>query len=198
MVRAINDKSSISGVFAAVDSQGQLQLSAYDGRDIVISTANVNISNTLFGAGANRFSEKFSDLRVSGQVTLSSDKTQAFSGADIRRSGFDNFSLTSTESSNTLSTGNIFRTDFSSTASAELAIGIIDSALSQVASFRSSLSLTLDTVSAINTDPFARIKSQQEAQELADQVNSQVTQLGSSDFLGLANTNAQQALLLLN
>ncbi|MEE8056486.1 MAG: flagellin hook IN motif-containing protein [Pseudomonadales bacterium] len=196
LVRAINDKSDITGVFAAIDSDGQLELLAFDGRDIVISTSSSAITNTLFGANENRFSEKFSNLRISGRVTLSTDNHLKFFGADIFQAGFNNLALPGT-SNNSLSTGTIFSTDFSSAGSAKAAIDIIDSALSQVLSFRAELAAAQNELLGIATNPFSRIQSQQEAKKLADQVLVQIQQQTSGALLTQANSNTQLALMLL-
>jgi flagellin len=196
LVRAINDKSDISGVFASINTAGSLLLSAYDGRDIVISTASTEVTNTLFGAGENRFNSQFSDLRISGRVTLSSDKFQRFLGADILKTGLnslDNFGA----SDNTISLVTIATTDFSNTVSAESALSIIDSALSQVASFRTELAATQKTILESIIDPLARIRSEKDAQILASQTNILVNRQGPIATVSQANISPQHTAQLL-
>ncbi|MBL4828244.1 MAG: hypothetical protein JKY66_11140 [Spongiibacteraceae bacterium] len=193
LARAINDKSDITGVFASVNAGGELNLSAYDGRDIVVSTSSAQVSNVVFGAGDSRFSEKFTNLRITGRVTLSSDHLLNFLGADIFQTGFDNLKLEGTVD-NALSTGTIFSAEFGSASAATSALSIIDSALSQVASFRAELEESKKDIISQIIDPFAVIE---DASSLAGLTQELVGQQPVSALLIQANNSVQQTLALL-
>lgn len=196
LVRAINDKNDITGVAALVDSSGQLQLSAFDGRDIVVSTASPKVNNTLFGAGDNRFSAGFNQLRISGRVTVSSDDVITFVGADIAKTGFDDLTLPDTNN-NTLSNGTIFSVSIADKTSASNAITVIDMALSQVLAYRSELASALNSIISTTIDPFSRIRSAQEAASAAELISRQVKQRAGLTLSVQANSSTEQTLALL-
>ena len=89
LVFEINRLERTTGVTAAVTDAGELQLTARDGRDLVISTTSAAVTNRLFGGGAERFSDAFSKLRITGQVSLSSDSDIRVLGAGAATLGLD-------------------------------------------------------------------------------------------------------------
>ena len=140
LVHAINAIASLTGVKASVDTlTGELSLQADDGRDIVLNTSTVDTTNLIFGGGQPRFSESFSDLRVSGQVTLSTNDNAYFFGSSKSLTGFDDFSLDSTEA-NQLTDNTIADTNLTSASGAEKAEINIDQAIGQVNRFNDKLS----------------------------------------------------------
>ncbi len=140
LVHAINAISAITGVKASVDTlSGELSLEADDGRDIVLNTSSADTTNLIFGGGEFRFDESFSDLRVSGRVTISANDNAHFFGSSKTLTGFDDFSLDSTET-NQPNDNTITGTNLSSVSGAEKAEINIEQAISQVNSFSNKLS----------------------------------------------------------
>ena len=140
LVHAINAISSLTGVKASVDTlSGELSLEADDGRDIVLNTSSVDTTNLIFGGGQFRFNEGFSDLRISGRVTISANDNAYFFGSSKALTGFDDFSLDSTEI-NQPTDNTIAGTNLTSASGAEKAEINIDQAISQVNRFSNKLS----------------------------------------------------------
>lgn len=138
LVEAINAKSDVTGVTASVDQSGELVLAAEDGRDIVVDTASAEVSNNLFGGGDNRFDAQFSDLRVTGQVTITGNDSLSFSGASNELTGFDDLSVAGAQD-NISAQGTVANADVSTAEAANNTVNAIDGALAQIDSFRAEL-----------------------------------------------------------
>ncbi|OUS06677.1 hypothetical protein A9Q81_02000 [Gammaproteobacteria bacterium 42_54_T18] len=140
LVHAINAISALTGVTASVNTlTGELSLEADDGRDIVLNTSSADTTNLIFGGGQHRFSESFSDLRVSGRVTISANDNAHFFGSSKSLTGFDDFSLDSTEI-NQFTNDTIADTNLTSASGAKKAEINIDQAINQVNRFSNKLS----------------------------------------------------------
>ena len=170
LVHAINAISSLTGVKASVDTlTGELSLEADDGRDIVLNTSSVDTANLIFGGGQSRFSESFSDLRISGRVTISANDNAHFFGSSKSSTGFDDFSLDSTEL-NQFTNDTIADTNLTSISGAEKAEINIDQAISQVNRFS-------NTLSALRSEFESSVKAlgsiyQQPREDAANNINS--------------------------
>ncbi len=170
LVHAINAISSLTGVKASVDTlTGELSLEADDGRDIVLNTSSVDTTNLIFGGGQSRFSESFSDLRVSGRVTISANDNTQFFGSSKSLTGFDDFSLDSTET-NQFTDNTIADTNLTSADGAEKAEINIDQAISQVNRFSNKLA-ALRSEFESSVQAFGSIY-QQPREDAANNINS--------------------------
>ena len=150
----INRQQRTTGVTAAVTDTGELQLTAEDGRDLVISTRSADVTNRLFGGGGERFSEAFDNLRISGRVSLYSESDIRVLGADAATLG-----LNATDSDGTVpnerADANLAAFAVSDTDQAEAAAASVDAAFRQIRNFSVSLNQAaerfregLDSVSA--------------------------------------------------
>lgn len=161
LTAAINAKSKTTGVTASIDSNGRLNLSAADGRDILIQTNDGtagtagNVANLLFngggsavnGAGAAGAANDFNgalSMRISGQVTYTASDTIVASSnnAKLSAAGLDVASTASVGrglQENVQSVGTIDHADVTTVAGANTLIQSVDSALKQVDAFRANL-----------------------------------------------------------
>lgn len=158
---AINSKTAKTGVTASIDSNGRLNLTAADGRDILIQTNDGtagtagNVANLLFNGGgsavngsgaagaANDFTGALS-MRISGQVTYAASDTIVASSANTKLSaaGLDSTSTASVGrglQENIQDVGTIQSADVTTVAGANTLMKSVDSALKQVDSFRANL-----------------------------------------------------------
>ncbi len=207
LVDAINAKTKVTGVIASVDQSGELFLAANDGRDIVVSTQSSDVSNALFGGGQSRFDAGFSDLRVSGQVTVSAQDTLTFSGVDNTLTGFDDLSVEGAKN-NEQATGALVNADVSSISGANATIGSIDDALAQIGQFRSELGAVqnrfeatirnLQSVSESQQAARSRISDTDFASEVAERSKSLLQRQAGIAIQAQANAQAQNILSLLN
>lgn len=207
LVDAINAKTTVTGVVASVDQGGELFLAANDGRDIVISTQGSDVTNSLFGGGQSRFDASFSDLRVSGQVTVSAKDTLTFSGVDNTLTGFDDLSVEGAKN-NEQATGALVNADVSSISGANATIGSIDDALTQIGQFRSELGAVqnrfeatirnLQSVSESQEAARSRISDTDFASEVAERSKSLLQRQAGIAIQAQANVQAQNILSLLN
>lgn len=138
LTKAINAQSRKTGIEATVDDNGELSLAAADGRDIVLSTGSADVTNQLFGGGKNRFSAKFSDLRITGRVNLYSNAELTFIGSGVNNLGLNDFSAAGSKQNKTVD-NNIATVDLSSSGNATQAIESVDSALGQIRNFKVAL-----------------------------------------------------------
>ncbi|MCG8667780.1 MAG: hypothetical protein MI867_00070 [Pseudomonadales bacterium] len=204
---AINAKSDVTGVTASVDSNGELVLNAEDGRDIVVDTASTEVTNNLFGGGDNRFSNDFSDLRVSGQVTVSANDTLSFSGASNDLTGFDDLSVAGAQD-NVQAQGTIANADVSSVESANSTVSAIDSALSKIDGFRAELGAVqnrfestirnLSNAAESQEAARSRIADTDFAQQISELSKTLVKRQAGIAIQSQANAQSQQVLQLLS
>lgn len=212
LVNAINAKSDQTGVQATVDKNGELVLTAADGRDIVVDTSSAAVTNDLFGGGdeldTDRFSGNVTDLRVSGRLTITGTDTINFGGNDTASVALDANGLAAVGSEdNVQAVGTIGHADITTVGSANLTISSVDSALSQVDSFRATLGAVqnrldstirnLSSVSESLSAANSRILDADFATETASLAKNQVLQQAGISVLAQANALPQSALSLL-
>jgi flagellin len=197
LASAINAKSSTTGVKASVDAEGRLTLTADDGRDIILNTSSATVTKQLFGGGDNNFvGSGFTDVRKSGDLTLSSNRTITASAGGY-----------TAEESNVQAKGTVQNVDISTASGASQTIKSVDSALSQIDSYRAALGAvqnrfesTIRNLSAVSESLSAansRIKDADFAAESANLSKNQVLSQAGNSILAQANAIPQQALSLL-
>jgi len=204
LVNAINAKSGTTGVQASVDSEGRLSLTASDGRDIMLVTADATTSKLMFAGGDASGSATLAalDARKTGDLTLSANRTLS---GDISVGG--TATTADTGKTNVQAVGSIQNADISTVSGANTTIKAIDSALSQVDSYRAGLGAvqnrfesTIRNLSAVSESLSAansRIKDADFAAESANLSKNQVLQQAGNSILAQANALPQQALSLL-
>jgi len=223
LTNAINAKSDVTGVQATVNKNGELILTADDGRDIVVSvdentaagvgTANdAALFNDLFGGGDeltnDRFDQGVADLRITGRITISGNDTIVLSGGNVDELGLDAAGLALDGSvENGQAQGTIANADVTTRESANSTIEAVDSALAQVNSFRADLGAvqnrfesTIRNLSSVSESLAAansRILDADFASETAALSKNQVLQQAGISVLAQANALPQQALSLL-
>lgn len=201
LVDAINAESDVTGVTAAVDVNGELELTAEDGRDIIIDLTQAG-ANAIFGGGGTGFDAGFTDLRVQGQVTVSAQDTITFAGANTEDAGFNTLTQ-----DNVAATGTIANADITSIAGANTVIESVDSALQQIDTSRAELGAvqnrldsTIRNLSSVSENLSAansRIRDADFAVETANLTRNQVLQQAGISVLSQANALPQQVLALL-
>jgi flagellin len=215
LANAINAKSDVTGVTASVNKNGELELKAEDGRDIVITTTNAETSNEIFGGGdrlgngdssEDRFNAGFNNLRISGQVTVTGTDTLNFSGSSNTVTGLDDLTVSGAQN-NVQATGTIANADITTVEASNLTIESVDSALAQVDAFRADLGAVqnrfestirnLSSVSESLSAANSRILDADFASETATLAKNQVLQQAGISILAQANALPQQALSLL-
>lgn len=210
LVNAINSKSSVTGVTASVDRNGELVLTAEDGRDIVVTTSTTSITNDLFGGGdeltTDRFDANLTDLRVSGRLTITGTDTINFAGASNASVGVDDLTVDGAES-NVQAVGTIANADITTIEGANTLIQSVDSALDQINGIRGQLGAiqnrfesTIRNLSSISESLAAansRILDADFAAETATLAKNQVLQQAGISVLAQANGLPQQVLSLL-
>ena len=204
LVNAINAKNDMTGVKASVDDDGELVLSADDGRDIVLSTSNAEVTNAMFGGGvkSTSFDSNFQDLRVSGSVTLTAGNTLELSGTNAADAGFATLS-----EDNVQAKGSIANADVSTVEAANNTIKSVDSAISQVDDMRANLGAvqnrfesTIQNLSNVSENLSAsrsRILDTDFASETANMTKLQVMQQAGTAMLSQANQLPQSVLSLI-
>lgn len=216
LTTAINAKSDITGVQASINQNGELILTADDGRDIIIdvngadATDSVNKTNDLFGGGdeltTDRFDANLQDLRVTGRITVTGTDTINVAGTNNDELGFDDLTVDGAED-NVQATGTIDNADVTTVDAANSTIEAVDSALSQIDSFRADLGAVqnrfestirnLSSVSEALSAANSRILDADFASETATLAKNQVLQQAGISVLAQANALPQQALSLL-
>ena len=212
LTTAINAKSDVTGVTAGIDGNGALNLTAEDGRDIVISTDSIETTNLLFAAGgsaanasqnpADEFDAQFTDLRISGAVKLASKETITLAGLNTADAGFATLA-----ESNALAKGSIANADVSTVQGSNDLIDSVDSALTQVDDMRAKLGAvqnrfesTISNLSNVSENMSAsrsRILDTDFAAETANMTKMQIMQQAGTAMLSQANQLPQAALSLL-
>lgn len=201
---AINAKSSTTGVTASIDDNGRLVLTAEDGRDIVVNTAN-GAEDTLFDGGDTTNATDIAALADSvktGQLTVSAQDTINFDTltGSIASTG-------ATTDDNVQAVGTVANADVTTVDGANITIKSVDSALSQIDSFRADLGAvqnrfesTIRNLSAVSESLSAaksRISDADFASETANLSKNQVLQQAGISVLSQANALPQQVLSLL-
>jgi flagellin len=204
LVSAINAKSDVTGVEASITSNGELQLTAEDGRDIVINVGNSADANTLFnGGGTADMTGSLSDLRVTGNVTVTAMNTLTFDGTTAE-TGLATADL---EEDNVQAVGTIANADVTTVSGANTLIDSVDSALKQVDRARAQLGAiqnrftsTIANLSSVSENVSAsrsRTLDADFAMETAEMTKAQILQQAGTAMLAQANMLPQGALSLL-
>jgi len=221
LVNAINAKSDITGVTANVDKDGRLNLTADDGRDIILQTKDAASANLIFNGGGSTvngsndagfdFTGPLS-IRITGQVTYSAQGTISASGtaANLAGAGLNSASTTSTGrglEENVQAVGTIANADVTTVEGANTLMKSVDSALKQVDSFRANLGAAqnrfemtirnLDNVSENLAAANSRIKDADFAAETTAMTRNQILQQAGISMLAQANAQQQNVLSLL-
>lgn len=196
LVRAINAESDITGVVAIKDEQGRIQLKAQDGRNIeVVATGNAGLFTGLTDGLVN-------DTVTMAQVTLTSEDQYQIDGVNASYIGFSPAQLVGVNTSQVLD-----KIDLTSRDSSNLALLVVDRALSQISEDRAQLGAlqnrlqstigNLTTVVEQATQARSRILDADFAMESAELSRNQILQQAATSILSQANQGSQQALSLI-
>lgn len=215
LTNAINAKSSITGVTASIDPDGRLNLTAADGRDIILQTADADTSNLLFHNAASNTDDSANDytgggmkLRITGQVTYSAENTLTIDDNSYAgTSGGVTAAASRQLEENIQAVGTIANADVTTVKGANTLINSVDSALKQVDSFRAVLGATqnrfemtirnLDNVSENLSAANSRIRDADFAAETTNMTRSQILQQAGISMLSQANAQTQNVMSLL-
>lgn len=204
LTKAINAKSDITGVTASVGENGELILTADDGRDIVVNVGEADDVETLFygGNSGSLGGATIADDQKVGSITITANDSIILGDA----AGGSAYQ-TDTDVSNVQATGTLANADITSVDTANRTIETVDSALAQIDSFRAGLGAiqnrfesTIRNLSAVSESLSAansRIKDADFAAETANLSKNQVLQQAGISVLAQANALPQQALSLL-
>jgi flagellin len=222
LINAINAKTDITGVTASIDKDGRLNLTAEDGRDIIVATSNAAASNLIFNGGGNtangsgNASYDFTgalSLRITGQVTYSAQGSITASGTSLATMAGAGLSSGSTAPSNRAldenakAVGTIQNADVTTVQGANTLMKSVDSALKQVDSFRANLGAAqnrfemtirnLDNVSENLSAANSRIRDADFAAETTAMTRNQILQQAGISMLAQANSQSQNVMSLL-
>jgi len=201
LVDAINAVSDDTGVTAALNSSGDLTLTAADGRNIELVFSNQTVAGNLgFNNTVDAASASTNTYVATGQVTLQSKDDFVLAGqtAEIDFAA-GVYGVNSEKSVNSV--------DISTRAGAVEALDVIDLALEDVSSQRAKLGAlqnrlestinNLSTTSENLTASRSRILDADFAQETAQLSRNQIIQQAGVSILAQANQQPQVALALL-
>lgn len=220
LTTAINAKSDQTGVQASINTDGELVLTASDGRDIIVTTSNTATTNLLFAAGGSiantsqatteDFSQALTNLRITGNVTISSRDTISLTASlEGGEAGFNNDTPASgsLKETNVQAKGSIAYADVTSADSANDLIDSVDSALKQVDNMRAKLGAVqnrldstisnLMNVSENLSASQSRVMDADFAAETASMTKNQILQQAGVAMLAQSNQLPQAALSLL-
>ena len=212
LAQQINGFKSETGVTASVDDEGNLTLTASDGRNIEIKEelggasdgANDNVTgyfgNTLTGAADTNY-----DIHKTS-ITLTADKNITLSVASGSDDLFDSTGP-NPGNSDTTNISTLDSTDILTDSAIDLAINKIDIAIKNVDEFRSNLGAiqnrfestiaNLMNISENLSASRSRIVDADFAAETANLTKAQILQQAGTAMLAQANTVPQAALTLL-
>lgn len=192
---SINSKSSQTGVEASIDLNGRLVLTAKDGRDIVVSTANSGADLLWDGGDSTTVTDLTNDFKA-GTLTVSAQDTIVLGSGQ-----------TATDETNVQAVGTVANADITTISGANITMESIDSALQQIDGFRGELGAvqnrfesTIRNLSAVSESLSAansRIRDADFAAETANLSKNQVLQQAGISVLSQANALPQQVLSLL-
>jgi flagellin len=214
LASAINGSSSTTGVVAKVDTNGSLQLTASDGRNIEIFEG-FTVAGTDGDDGAGYFGNSIADSSVGnfeiskGALTLTSknDINVAFTSGALTADTEVLFGLADGTGTSSTTAQTLVASDILTASNSDLAMQRIDQALSDVDTLRgtfgaiqsrfestvSNLQTTAENVSAARS----RIRDADFASETAALTSAQVLQQAGVSVLTQANAQPQLALSLL-
>ncbi|MDX1812081.1 MAG: flagellin, partial [Gammaproteobacteria bacterium] len=205
-VNAFNDFQAKTGVVATVKNDGSgISLTNYDGKTMSITdTAFTNSGVASFsgasgGAASMALDSNADTLKVSGQVTFDSDKAFVVAGSMA--------GLVVSAASETASLQKVADVDISTVSGANLALSVVDAAISQVSNQRakfgalqsrfestiSNLSTSIENLSGARS----RIRDADFAVETANLTRTQILQQAGTAMLAQANSIPQNVLSLL-
>lgn len=218
LTTAINAKSDVTGVEASVNENGELVLTAEDGRDILLNTADSTATNLIFGGGGHAahgggattdFDADLTNLRITGNITITAGNTLDLTGG----SNDDEIGMVTEDTASTLkennvqATGAIANADVTTKASSNSLIDSVDSALKQVDDMRAKLGAvqnrldsTISNLQSVSENVSAsrsRTLDADFAQETANLTKAQILQQAGVSMLAQANQLPQTALSLL-
>ncbi len=206
LTNAINAKSGITGVTASITDDGELMLTAEDGRDIVVGVTSATDTDTLFagGSGTTLASGAGAQVRITGQVTITAQDTLTMTGANEAETGFASGTI---DEDNVQAVGTIANADVTTVSGANTLIDSVDSALKQVDDMRAKLgavqnrlSSTIANLQSVSENVSAsrsRTLDADFAAETADLTKAQILQQAGVAMLAQANQLPQAALSLL-
>ena len=203
LAAAINNQQANTGVTGSVNANGQLTLTAADGRNIAISTSSAAVGTTL---GLKAADATNSSWLYRGSVQLDDPNnftlTSATSLYDL--TGAAGTSLSVASSNSTFNVANV-RVD--TQANAQAAILTVDSALNQVNNIRAGigaiqnrLQFTVNNLQISSENMSAsesQIKDADFASEVATFTRNQIMVQAGTAMVAQANTVSQYALQLL-
>lgn len=223
LVSAINAKSGTTGVSASINKNGQLSLTAEDGRDIVLQVQKA-AANLIFAGGGSSvngsgnnagydYTATALELRITGQVYYSAGDTisVASGSANEAYAGLDS-SITTTASgsamlANQAAVGTIENADVTTVEGANRLMNSVDSALEQVDSLRALLGAAqnrfemtirnLDNVAENLAAANSRIRDADFAKETTEMTRNQILQQAGTAMLSQANALTQNVMQLL-
>lgn len=196
LTASINSIKNKTGIEASVNTSGELQLSASDGRDIVINTANQSVSNTLFGAGENRFSKGFENLRIAGRISLSSKAPLILNGADVSKLGLDDLDAGGAIDNKSTSK-NVSNVDLSSSSNASKALKFIDQSLAQILNFKQQVKSASGIFQKGITSTRIDSSSRENAFSIANIAKNLIIKDSSAAITAQANLNGRGTLFFL-
>jgi flagellin len=208
LVTAINAKSDITGVTASVTTDGELMLTAEDGRDIVVGVTNATDTDTLFAGGAGTtLAAAGANVRITGQVTITAQDTITVTDHDGASEAETGFATGTIKDDNVQAVGTIANADVSTVSGANTLIESVDSALRQVDDMRAKLGAVqnrlestianLESVSENVSASRSRTLDADFASETANMTKAQILQQAGVAMLAQANQLPQAALSLL-
>jgi flagellin len=211
LVTAINAKSDITGVEASITTDGELMLTAEDGRDIMLSVGNSTDADTLFAGGSDTTltGGAISNTRITGQVTITAQDTLTMTGGGMASTAADEvgFEDSNIKENNVQAKGTIANADVSTVSGANTLIDSVDSALKQVDRARAQLGAiqnrftsTIANLSSVSENVSAsrsRTLDADFAMETAEMTKAQILQQAGTAMLAQANMLPQGALSLL-
>jgi flagellin len=206
LVDAINAVADDTGVTAALSSDGNLTLSAADGRNIELNFSNSTVASSLgFTAAVSSAVSSAATYVATGKITLQSKVDFELGVANsatligFQASGSGVFGVNSEKSVNSV--------NISTRSGAVEALDVIDLALEDVSSQRAKLGAlqnrlestinNLSTTSENLTASRSRILDADFAQETAQLSRNQIIQQAGVSILAQANQQPQVALALL-
>lgn len=210
VVNSINAASGTTGVTASIDENGELRLNSS-------SSITLALGDTLGGATAEALGISFTDsgsddildpVTTNAGIELNSINGGSFS-VEVTTAGATATGLKNLNTSlgATVTGSSISNLDISTVASAQSAIGTIDTALDSINSTRGDLGavnnrldFTINNLSNISENVASarsRIEDADYAQESANLSRAQVLQQAGTAMLAQANSSAQQVLTLL-
>ena len=209
-VHDINTMATQTGVLASKTSAGLLQLSAADGRNILVADAWSAVDSSTLGVATAKSS--FSQIVETASASAASGTSSVTFRGQLTLSSTSNISLASAAvigyaSTSLTTSGSVASIDISSSAGANSAIASVDSALTSVNAARATLGATQNRFSAVVSSlttssenisaARSRIRDTDFAAETAALTRGQILQQAGTAMLAQANALPNTVLSLL-